>query len=1248
MEETRSLAPSGGQGSSDTNIRVLQLNARNARIATELIVQEALEQHIQFVCIQEPYTTQNRVGISPTFTVFQKTRGQRVRSAIVLLDTSLRCLLLDKYSNEFIVTTQFTSNLFKMLLVSVYFQPGANIDQHLDTLASLVTHFPGYNILITGDVNAHSEAWQSVKKDSRGEDIVRFLNSTDLHVLNRGHAPTFEVIRSGQRITSRIDVSFCNSQLLDKVVSWRVINDLVDSDHHAIITTIAARSTRKGNDSTFKYVTKNMDTNLFTRELALPLEELSKRPESLVPGDIEQLAIDYVMTVQSVCDRMLRQRTGKAKPRFPWWSDELHELKSTMAKAKRKFLNGTNAQQVLQFRELYLQAKNALNEAVSRAKTMNWKEFCSMQGRETAWSAFRRVVKVTNKPKALETVRVGDRTACSSSESAEMLAGHFFPDDCQEEETDEHKHIRAICATSMFGQHTELRATCDQDFTEFEVASVIESFSDKKAPGEDSMDAKICQAAFKANRSLLTHIYNECLRASYFPEIWKKSLVKVIPKPGKEDYADASSLRPIGLISIFGKALEKLKVRRLTYFLRVTGALHEKQYGFLEQKSTEQALDNVVDLLQSKLDIGLHTIVISLDIKGAFDHAWHPYLFQQLQRKNCPPGIYALTRSYYSDRLVKVRYCGSEFEKPTNKGSVQGSVCGPIHWNIIMDGLLSLAFPSGVHAQAFADDGLVVISAQTAIELQEKSQRTIDLIAEWGKLTKLTFSESKTQVMFVSKKLKFDKPALHMNGELLPYVKHFKLLGVIIDHKLHFTEHVKYIAKKSASSFQKLCQAAKPTWGLCPEVIRTMYIGALEPLITYAARVWGTRALKFDTNVNRLNSIQRGILIRMCKAYRTVSAHSLLAITGLLPLDLKIRSLCEIGKVKRQLAIPEYLPPDADCDAPISVLTLPPPPERYPLKVCIQDAPIEDTADWNIYTDGSKTKDGCGFAFLVINDSAEQIAEKRFKARKYCSVYQTEQNAIVEALRWCQTRQITNSAIAINSDSQAALKDLMNPNSVSSATQQTYSLAKSLMTSGNEVVFRWVRGHAGHEWNERVDAAAKRAASRSNHAAFALTDFPFSYAKREAVENQWPIWQQRFAEHTGGKEWHKFWIRNARTSEKVWSRGLVNYEVTQLITGHGCFREYLCRFRVIDDPSCFCNGQADQDVQHIVHDCPAFASDRFEFSAKCSEKGINNITDLDNILMHGDLARAFVTFATRVIGKLRATNRSHFEQLNLS
>jgi len=1246
MEETRSLVPFVGQGSSDTNIRVLQLNARNTRITTELIVQEALEKDIQFVCIQEPYTIHKRVGISPTFTVFQKTRGQRVRSAIVLLDTSLRCLLLDKYSNEFIVTVQFISNSFKMLLVSVYFQPGVNIDQHLDTLTSLVTQFPGHQLLITGDINAHSEAWQSGKNDSRGEDIVRFLGSTDLYVLNRGHMPTFEVMRSGQRITSRIDVSFCNSQLLDKVVSWRVINDPVDSDHHPIITTIAARSTRNAIDSTFKYVTKNKDMNVLTQELAFALEQLSERPGSLVPADIEQLATDYVATVQSVCDRMLRQRTGKAKPRFPWWTDELRELKCTMAKAKRKFLNGTNAQQVLHYRELYLQAKKALGEAVSRAKTSNWKEFCSVQGRETAWSAFHRVVKVTNKPKALETVRVGDRTASSSSESAEMLAGHFFPDDCQEEETDDHQHIRVTCAASNFGQNTELRATCDQDFTEYEVASVIESFSEKKAPGEDSMDAKICQAAFKANRSLLTRIYNECFRAGYFPKIWKKSLVKVIPKPGKEDYADATSLRPIGLISVFGKALEKLKVRRLTYFLRVTGALHEKQYGFLEQKSTEQALDNVVDLLQSKLDTGLHTIVISLDIKGAFDHAWHPYLFQQLQKKNCPPGIYALTRSYYSDRLVKVRYCGSEFEKSTNKGSVQGSVCGPIHWNIIMDGLLSLDFPSGVHVQAFADDGLVVISARTACDLQGKSQRTIDLITSWGKLAKLTFSESKTQVMFVSRKLKFDKPVLQMNGELLTYVKHFKLLGVIIDHKLHFTEHVKYIVRKSASSFQKLCQAAKPTWGLCPEVIRTMYIGALEPLITYAARVWGTRALQFDTNVKKLNSIQRGFLIRMCKAYRTVSAHSLLAVTGLLPLDLKIKSLCEIGKVKRQLAIPESLPPDADCDAPISVLTLPPPPERYPLKVHIQDAPVEDTADWNIYTDGSKTGEGCGFAFLVINANAEQIAEKRFKARGYCSVYQTEQNAIVEALRWCRARKIANHAIAINSDSQAALKALMNPNSVSSATQETYALAKSLMTSGNEVTFRWVRAHAGHEWNERVDAAAKRAASRSNHAAFTLTDFPLSYAKREAVENQWRKWQQRFAETTDGKEWHKFWIRNVRTSEKVWSRGLVNYEVTQLLTGHGCFREYLCRFRVINDPSCFCDGQADQDVQHVVHNCPAFASDRFELSTRCSEKGISDITDLDSILMHEDLARAFVTFATRVISKLRATNRSHFEQLN--
>ncbi|KAA5782693.1 hypothetical protein F3H09_32010, partial [Pseudomonas aeruginosa] len=110
--------------------------------------------------------------------------------------------------------------------------------------------------------------------------------------------------------------------------------------------------------------------------------------------------------------------------------------------------------------------------------------------------------------------------------------------------------------------------------------------------------------------------------------------------------------------------------------------------------------------------------MVSLDIEGAFDSAWWPAIKVRLAEEKCPVDLRRVMGSYLSDRVVRVRYGGEECRRATNKGCVQGSIGGPILWNLLLDPLLKEQESRGEYIQAFADDVVMVFDGETALEIE--------------------------------------------------------------------------------------------------------------------------------------------------------------------------------------------------------------------------------------------------------------------------------------------------------------------------------------------------------------------------------------------------------------------------------------------------------------------------------------------------------------------------------------------------
>ena len=217
----------------------------------------------------------------------------------------------------------------------------------------------------------------------------------------------------------------------------------------------------------------------------------------------------------------------------------------------------------------------------------------------------------------------------------------------------------------------------DDIFTEQELQAVLEKFDPRKAPGEDALNSEVLLHTFSSFPILFTQIYNDCLRKELFSEQWKRSILLPIVKPGKEGSSEASKYRLISLLNVGGKVLEKLLIDRINHHLYSNSLLNKNQYGFLPQKGTVDATLAAKEFARAQLQQKNLVIMISLDVKGAFDAAWWPSMLRNLRDLLCPRNLYNLTRSYFSNRVAIFHANTHTVERKVSMLCPQCSCCGP-------------------------------------------------------------------------------------------------------------------------------------------------------------------------------------------------------------------------------------------------------------------------------------------------------------------------------------------------------------------------------------------------------------------------------------------------------------------------------------------------------------------------------------------------------------------------------------------
>ncbi|CAF4921525.1 unnamed protein product [Pieris macdunnoughi] len=763
----------------------------------------------------------------------------------------------------------------------------------------------------------------------------------------------------------------------------------------------------------------------------------------------------------------------------------------------------------------------------------------------------------------------------------------------------------------------------DPPFTPKELAECARSFNPKKAPGGDGLTSDICGEAIFADPDVFLALANRCLDLGYFPSIWKKATVIVLKKPGKDDYNQPKSYRPIGLLPVLGKIMEKMMVKRLNWHL--IPRLSLKQYGFMPQRGTEDALYT----LMRKIKLGLSNkkliTLISLDIEGAFDNAWWPAICVRLTEERCPPNLALLVRNYLGDREVRVVYGGAVAARPTNKGCVQGSISGPTLWNLLLDPLLQTLERAGVYAQAFADDVVLLFESNTALETEKLANDALTQICEWGHKNKLRFAPAKTKAMLMTNKLKYDTPRLNMGGTPIHMSNSVKILGLTIDHKITFSDHINAACNKAIGLYKQVSKAARVSWGLSPEIIKIIYTAVVEPIVLYAANAWADAANKAYI-IKKLDTVQRSFAIKICRAYRTTPLSSLRVLSGLLPLDLRAHENKTLYEIKKGYTACEHLKgAEVEIKTPFCKTSHPATAALEYVILSNEELTINGSS-LQIYTDGSKTEEGVGAAISLWKGDIE-IKSQKLHLAHFCTVYQAELMALKRAAQLAVQRKETE--VLIYSDSRSALDAVVGGRSFDPLVTEIRELL--IQHSEKNIKLFWVKAHAGRRGNERADQLAKEATGAKQKPVYDRC--PISYVKKLIRENTVQKWVTKQSNETTGATTRMFLPDPETAYRTVRSKGF-NPIMTQILTGHGAFAEYLHRFKIKPSPACECDENALQTVEHLLTECPIFTIQRHNLEQTAGMRIARNV--LPDILAGHRLA--LENFCERILERTRRFN----------
>ena len=732
----------------------------------------------------------------------------------------------------------------KNIMVScMYRPPGGNIEifnEHLQILLDSVKH---KNYILCGDMNIN------LLNTENHTGTRMFLDLMYTYGL-------YPLINKPTRITlgcsTLIDNIFSN--ILCKSKSGVLINDI--SDHLPIFCCIEYGHVTKPTAKVYKYIRKISNADMKAIQ-----NDLVEHDWSTIYNeqDVNKAYAEFndiiKQTYDMHCPRKKMRIDNKKKANKPWLTNSLIKCCKQKLKLYKRFINNKNESNEKKFKNY----RNRLTTVLKFSEKKYYNDLLNLHKgniKET-WKVLNNIIKKkkgdSNTPKHF--IKENNEKIINGKEISDGFNNFFSnigPKLAEQIETpaDEtiYDYLRNPIENSMFLS----------PIVEADIINIVNNFKSKTSNDCDNIDMALVKNIIKFIATPLTHICNLSFSSGIFPDLMK--MAKIIPLYKAGGKSQFTNYRPVSLLPQFSKILERLFNNRLNNFIEKNNVISESQYGFRANRSTSSALMDLIEQITDNLDNKQITIGIFIDLKKAFDTVNHQLLIKKLRYYGVRGKANTWLQSYLDNRKQFVYFNDHCSEANTVKcGVPQGSILGPLLFIIYINDIVNVS--DLLKFVLFADDTNLFASGNNIKSLCSMISGELEKLNTWFCVNKLSLNLTKTSFMVFTNK-SISNVSLFMCNTEIERVAVTKFLGVIIDDKLTWKEHIKQLSSKLAKCGSVIFKASSL---LDSESLRTLYNSMFLPYISYCAEIWGNT---YKSNLQCIIRAQKRIVRIIGKVHR--------------------------------------------------------------------------------------------------------------------------------------------------------------------------------------------------------------------------------------------------------------------------------------------------------------------------------------------------------------------------------------------
>ena len=458
------------------------------------------------------------------------------------------------------------------------------------------------------------------------------------------------------------------------------------------------------------------------------------------------------------------------------------------------------------------------------------------------------------------------------------------------------------CSTDPLSYLTSQNAKLSEISTsDLEVEKIINNMKDKSSYGFDGLSNKMLKQLVTSIRGPLSYICNLSFRTSVFPDRMK--IAKVIPLFKGGDKTLCENYRPISLLPVLSKIIEKIVYVRVVNHLEENNILYSKQFGFRRDHSTNDAINTFVnDILRSN-EAGLDVLAVFIDLKKAFDTCSHTTILNKLRKCGIDDTLLEWFRNYFRGRRQLVTVNGEiSANHDVTLGVPQGSLLGVLCFQLIINDLhKSLKWSSAI---LYADDTTIYVVGSNLKFLVQKINADLASLSQWLQANKLSLNTKKTKFMLFSKNIYHGDIHVCIDSTPIEMVNEFKFLGFILDSKLSCEPHIDMLLSKLIGVDYCIRKISDFVPKKC---LRTLYYSFFHSNFTYGLSVWGS--LLCQSRIDKMCKLQKKVIRHVDKKLDTSHCQPIFKHLNILKLNdlVTLENLKLLYRVKHKYAPPPVI-----------------------------------------------------------------------------------------------------------------------------------------------------------------------------------------------------------------------------------------------------------------------------------------------------------------------------------------------------